>query len=287
MRIFLSLLFTNIYFLCFGQANNVFRYYDENWNEINTPGLAFYYRTVEAIADKYLVTDYYASTDEREMEAVCSKVSPELIRDGESKWYYPNGVIKEDGYFKNDKRIGLFKTNYESGISHSLILYGEDKTQYIQFWSDQGKPLLDKGTGFVDKVYSINENSSFMEIEDSLLVAAYSIRPEMQDTIYLVTKSPAEFYGGMNSFYEGVGKALLGKYPKEARRKGIQGRVFIEFVIDKNGAMIEEKILKGIGGGCDEAALASFSKLKKWKPASYKGRPVKTKMVLPVVFKLS
>ena len=76
------------------------------------------------------------------------------------------------------------------------------------------------------------------------------------------------------------------KYPEEAKEKGISGRVFIQFVIEKDGSVSNVKVMKGIGGGCDEEAVRVVKAMPKWKPGKQKGKPVRVNYILPVSFKL-
>lgn len=78
------------------------------------------------------------------------------------------------------------------------------------------------------------------------------------------------------------------KYPKEALRRKVQGVVFIEFVVGKDGTILEPAIKSGFSDDCDEAALKGFTKVSKdaWKPGVKNGEAVKVKMVLPFVFRI-
>lgn len=67
---------------------------------------------------------------------------------------------------------------------------------------------------------------------------------------------------------------------------GIEGRVFIEFLIGKDGTLSEIKVIKGIGGGCDEEALRVIQGSPNWNPGKQRGVPVKQRYTLPIVFKL-
>ena len=89
---------------------------------------------------------------------------------------------------------------------------------------------------------------------------------------------------GYEGFYNFLRKEM--QYPAKARRGGIEGKVFVQFVISEDGSISQQKIIKGIGGGCDEEAVRVLS-LSKWKPGKQRGRPVKVIMVLPIHFKLS
>jgi protein TonB len=104
------------------------------------------------------------------------------------------------------------------------------------------------------------------------------------DQIFLVVEETAMPQGGMQAFYEYVGKKL--KYPAQARRMGIEGKVFVEFVINRDGTIQDVKAIKGIGAGCDEEAVRVIQSAPSWKPGKQRGKPVRQRMVLPITFKL-
>jgi len=108
---------------------------------------------------------------------------------------------------------------------------------------------------------------------------------EDPNTIFTVVEETAAPIGGMGAFYEFVGKKI--KYPAQAKRMGIEGKVFVEFVIEKDGSLTDVKAIKGIGAGCDEEAVRIVQSAPKWKPGKQRGKPVRQKMVLPISFKLS
>lgn len=107
---------------------------------------------------------------------------------------------------------------------------------------------------------------------------------EESDEIFMVVEDQPEPQGGMAAFYEYVGKNL--KYPSQARRMGVEGKVFVQFVVDKDGSINDVQAIKGIGAGCDEEAVRVIKAAAKWKPGKQRGRPVKVRMVLPITFKL-
>jgi len=107
---------------------------------------------------------------------------------------------------------------------------------------------------------------------------------EEVDEIFQVVENQPEPVGGMAAFYKHVQKNL--KYPEQARRMGVEGRVFVQFVVDKDGNLTDVQILKGIGSGCDEEALRVVKSAPKWNPGKQRGRPVRVRMSIPIVFKL-
>ncbi|AFM05394.1 TonB family protein [Bernardetia litoralis DSM 6794] len=107
---------------------------------------------------------------------------------------------------------------------------------------------------------------------------------EAVEQVFTIVEQSAVYPGGMDAFYKYVGKEL--KYPKQAKRMGIQGRVFVQFVVDKTGKLTDVKTVKGIGGGCDEEAERVLRESVRWAPAKQRGKTVKVRMNIPIVFKL-
>jgi protein TonB len=67
---------------------------------------------------------------------------------------------------------------------------------------------------------------------------------------------------------------------------GIEGKVFVEFIVDKDGKLTNIKVVRGIGGGCDEEAIRVISRMPNWKPGKQRGMPVKVRMIIPIHFVL-
>lgn len=117
------------------------------------------------------------------------------------------------------------------------------------------------------------------------LSAEQGKRDAMQGEIFTVVESQPEFKGGAEAFFKYLMTEM--KYPKEAREKGIEGRVEVEFVVDKDGALSDVKAVKGIGAGCDEEAVRVLKNAPAFKPGTQNGKPVRVRMVVPIVFKLN
>ncbi len=109
------------------------------------------------------------------------------------------------------------------------------------------------------------------------------IEPEDTVDIMLFPEVQPKPMGGYDSFYSQLSKTL--RYPKQAQRNQTTGKVFVEFVVDKSGAVSDLKILRGIGSGCDEEALRVLAQTR-WEPGRQRGRPVKVRMAMPINFKL-
>ena len=107
---------------------------------------------------------------------------------------------------------------------------------------------------------------------------------KVEEEVFVVVEEQAEFPGGLDSMYAYIVKNL--KYPEAAKEKGIEGRVFVQFVIEKDGSISNVKILRGIGGGCEEAAVEMIKNMPKWKPGKQRGKPVRFLFTLPIKFEL-
>lgn len=261
-------------------------YFDEHWKKITSPEKAAYYRIIDRSDNKYIVKDYFKSSRRLQMEAVCSKVEPDLFFNGKATWYYKNGKKHKEGVYKENRLIGLVKIYYDNGSPCAELFYKDEDILFIQYWAEDGKMALVNGTGFIDREDSELPFSRYREVKDSTVTASYFIS-HGNDTVYTKAETGAGYAGGFEAFYHELGKNLVGKYPAQARRLGIEGRVFIQCIIDKHGKVKNAHVVRGIGGGCDEVALDAFLKQTEWKPGMHLGNPVNSAMVLPVVFRLN
>ena len=100
-----------------------------------------------------------------------------------------------------------------------------------------------------------------------------------------IVENMPSFRGGQQKLFEFLGNNLV--YPKEAKEAGIEGQVFVEFYIEKDGSVTDGKVLKGIGYGCDEEALRVIGIMPKWYPGKQRGKAVRVRYTLPINFKLS
>ncbi len=114
-------------------------------------------------------------------------------------------------------------------------------------------------------------------------VAPVELDSPKEAELFAVEQAP-EFIGGNAAMGEFLRKNL--KYPPQAASAGIQGRVFISFVVGADGKIENVQTLKGIGFGCDEEAERVIKLMPKWKAGRQSGTPVRVKFNLPVVFQM-
>ncbi|MDX1639715.1 MAG: energy transducer TonB [Balneolaceae bacterium] len=99
------------------------------------------------------------------------------------------------------------------------------------------------------------------------------------EDFFVVVENMPELIGGLASLQKQV------RYPEMARKAGIEGRVIIQFIVNESGHVEDPRVVRGIGGGCDEEALRAVKEAQ-FKPGRQRGKPVRVQYSLPIVFKL-
>jgi protein TonB len=102
--------------------------------------------------------------------------------------------------------------------------------------------------------------------------------------IFTIVEQMPEYPGGYEAMMKFVAKSM--RYPASARRMGIEGTVFVGFVINANGEIVDVQVVKGISKDCDIEAARVIQIMPPWKPGKQNGRPVRVRFVLPIKYKL-
>jgi protein TonB len=111
-----------------------------------------------------------------------------------------------------------------------------------------------------------------------------AVEEVVEEEIFTIVEDMPSFPGGEEALFKYLGQNI--KYPQIAKEAGITGRVFVNFVIDKEGNVTDVKVLRGIGGGCDEEAVRVVKNMPKWSAGKQRGKPVKVSYNLPIKFSL-
>lgn len=107
--------------------------------------------------------------------------------------------------------------------------------------------------------------------------------PEEQ-TIFEVVENMPEFQGGQAALMSYLAKNI--KYPTIAQENGTQGRVIVQFVVNKDGSIVDAKVVRSVDPYLDKEALRVINTMPKWKPGMQRGKPVRVKFTVPVMFRL-
>ena len=108
--------------------------------------------------------------------------------------------------------------------------------------------------------------------------------PEEQTIFEVVEQMPEFPNGGMAGLMQFLSKNI--KYPTIAQENGTQGRVTVQFVVNKDGSIVDAKVIRGVDPYLDKEALRVIGTMPKWKPGMQRGKPVRVKYTVPVMFRL-
>jgi protein TonB len=125
----------------------------------------------------------------------------------------------------------------------------------------------------------VNEEDPKIEEEISVPPPKEVIEETEEPTFFVAVEEMPQPIGGLQGIQEKI------SYPEIAKRAGVEGKVFIKAFVDETGNVVNAEVVKGIGGGCDEAALEAILQTK-FTPGKQRGKPIKVQVIVPVVFKL-
>lgn len=103
---------------------------------------------------------------------------------------------------------------------------------------------------------------------------------DKEEDFFVAVEDQPELIGGIGELQEKV------TYPSRCKRAGIEGRVTVQFIVNTQGEVENPKVIRGIGGGCDQAAVEAIKKYAKFKPGRQRGKAVNVQMSLPILFRL-
>jgi TonB family protein len=231
--------------------------------------------------------------------------------EGKVTAFFPNGQKMRITNYDNGQMTGDIIEFYPNGMFYnrekiSKSSTGEEKTLLMDCSDSNGKVLAKNGNGTWLKlngeltkvteegpvVNGIEEGEwhhksdsveAITEYKNGKIVSVASLYKSGSKIYSYVEKAPT-FPGGQEGFGKFIGSNI--KYPAEAKKKAIQGKVIISFVVEKDGSLSEIKAVKGIGSGCDEEAVNVMKLSPKWEPGVHNGKPVPVLLTLPITFSL-
>lgn len=137
----------------------------------------------------------------------------------------------------------------------------------------------------LDDPIEIDIDPEIINNDDFMLIPVLPIDEEVDEAPRSYAEVMPSFEGGMDKFYEFMGKNI--KYPKSAQRMNVEGRVFVQFIVEKDGSLRDLRVIKGIGASCDQEALRVMGLIPKFKPGKQGDVRVPVKMIIPINFKLN
>lgn len=286
--------------------------YQLHYNSLNTyieDGLI--YEVKQAGSDSIL--KYFSGSHQLAMRAGSMFGKPH----GTVEKFHPNGSLYESATYFEGVPIDTIKRYHSNGVfmGHFLPIQAGEQSEaaydvierIISYYDSAGNQTLSGGTGKATLVDPLTNDYESGEVIGGLKngvwtgtsrISALSYRDmyangkfirgtsknkKGQQFSYKEVKTDAEFKGGLTSFYNFLKTNL--RYPRKAQRKGIQGNIFIYFIVEKDGSLSNLRVVRGIGGGCDEEAMRVMKKSPKWTPGTQRGQVVRQAMIQDLLFK--
>lgn len=227
---------------------------------------------------QYFVYDYYKNG--QLLTTGLTKSKNGKVKDGEYTYYHPNGTKMARGIVEKDVKKGKWTYWDTTGVEISKdILVGRAKT--ISFGGDSvvsiGRCLCYFRESTWNRKNTVSNKITEYEYSDGDEIAL--------NGIYRVTDDTAMYKTGIEELYKYIAKEL--KYPFITRLKGKHGKVFVRFIIDKGGNLVNPTFLVSLDKPTEKRIKdVLLSTSGKWNPATYKGQPVSSTLVLPVIFEL-
>jgi TonB family protein len=168
------------------------------------------------------------------------------------------------GVFISACQTGGKKAETEKAEQETIVVPSEQIT-------DEEKPVIE------------NPEDEYVEIQrgdSTYKMKAY----DANSGTYIIVQEQPTFAGGDEARIKYIKENI--KYPEEARAKGIQGTVFVTFVVEANGSISGVRLLRGIGGGCDEESVRLIENMPRWVPGKQRGQAVRVQFNMPIRFVL-
>jgi TonB family protein len=255
--------------------------------------------------------------------------------------YSEEGILLQQGFYKDAAMDGEWKTYYLNGAKKSITVYvvgviqGKYEKWYsngkkmIEFpcennyaaaapkvWDEKGRVLKPNTREYEEIVESSlpgdlyydpnrfdkkGRNEEIMPIEERIWDETQSnqikagddgpgfieeVQQVQEDEIYSVVEEMPSFPGGNDAMMNFIAKNI--RYPMDERESQIQGRVYVRFVVRKDGVITDVQVIKGVNGGSglDKEAIRVVSSMPTWIPGKNNGKPVNVYMTLPIRFVL-
>lgn len=259
----------------------------------------------------YILMELYPDGGKRRLGSV-SRFEPYLVLEGTVIQFYKNGQRESVEIRNNNVIIGNAYYYYPNGKLKTQQEYLKKTVnnipyKTIQFANTDGKNFLDKNaTGRVDITasgktilagnylngfkngewteYVVQDSLTYIELFDNgKFVNGKALKNNGDITTFDKLEIAPEFKGGFEAFGRFLQENL--HYPSFALNKNVEGRVVLQFVIEKDGSVAEAKVLNGIGSGCDEEAFRILKLSPKWKPGLHRGKPINVSLTIPIIFR--
>ncbi|MBK0370395.1 energy transducer TonB [Flavobacterium agrisoli] len=227
-------------------------------------------------------------------------------KEGKATYYYKNGTKKSETNYIKGRTNGNDFEWYENGSKKLEAVFIEDsKTNHTQhkikqYWDENGTQKVTDGNGYyeesLERFYGkgnikngfkdgnwqgwvVNPNIKYNEYyNNGKFVTGTTTDEKGTETTYDALEKKPEPKNGIMSFYHFIGK----NYNTSKLPKGLKGKIYTSFIVDKDGKITEPKILRDIGHGTGAEAIRVLNEAENWNPGEQRGRKVRVLYSLPI-----
>jgi len=194
-----------------------------------------------------------------------------------------------------NQTLGIQFSSLSNNFNHSLI-----KKRFIMMSKEKTKKAAMLKLVFVipaaiaftliftiasaEHIIAQSDNPKTTQVEQVQKVEKATIPSIQDDPVFTVVEQMPQYPGGKEALIKYMSNNIT--YPENARKNGIEGRVFVSFVVEKSGKVTGIRLLRGVNEELDKEAIRVVSEMPKWKPGIQRGQPVRVQFNLPIVFKL-
>ena len=309
MRVFFVLIFLPSIQLA---AQDKFTYFDKHQKVVDKNDCHHFTVTKESYDEVDSIVSYYCDT--KRIRSI-AYVDSEGVSKGPNRVFHENGNLRTKALCHAFNFVDSLYEWYPNGSLHYVEYRGTadlPDRKLITYRNPSGNLIVKNGMGVCDRcrfeafhmlgytesgivrsgvkdsvwtTYDADGSKINEDIyESGKFIAGTYFTGDGENVSYTTIEEMAVPKNGLASFYQFIAKNI--NYPKSARKQRVQGKVYVEFIIDNDGSITEVKCIKGIGGGCDEEAERVIASSAKWNPGRQRGRFVRQKMVLPINFHL-
>lgn len=298
------------------QTNEIITYYDKKGKKVNAPDSAYFIRTIVKIQDNEL----YSLTERYKDGSLKTQVKTKNISGLQSSYidtlttYHPNGKLESKQFYNNGKIQGKTSWYYDNGqlqkeIIEGNYLYALDNGVFtpdtlLTYFTEEGEQKIKDGNGFLKEIKEEDfeegnyknglrtgewkgtfsqDKYEFIETynEGNIVSGISSDKKGKQYPYTTLGQAPKYPNGGVNKLRNQVASNY--SFPRLAILANVSGTVYIDFVIDKDGKMVDIKVREDIGYGTGTAAKDALRKVsQRWTPGYQRGIPVRVQYSLPI-----
>ena len=172
------------------------------------------------------------------------------------------------------------KENYKLAVVNAVKKYNDAKANFKLEVANAVKKYKDN----LPNPTAVQKNKDISSVSPSGLIRDKNNGIHNTENVFTYVNNMPVYPGGDEALYDFISKNIV--YPDVAKRAAVEGKIYVQFVVDKDGSITDVSIQKGIGAGCDEEAVRVVKLMPKWIPGKNNDEVVKTRISIPIVFAL-